>query len=198
MDKQLVSAAMLGNLPQIIMLYDMAQNPGQKMKNIYHILLNNQLYEQVIFLHERYGGLEQVNHRILQEHFFFSKKYGKKFFDKFFCQNILPQLPYIWHEAQNYCTLDKILTTALEYKVIPKGTIYEIDITVDCIRNQFKLPLITFLHLVDELKEELKALAPWEVSNYKMVDYMNSILEAARIYSDWENEQKEDNHESAK
>ena len=91
------------------------------MKNIYHILLNNKHYEQVIFLHESYGGLEQVNHKILQEHFFFSEKYGKKFFDKFFCQNILPQLPYIWHEAQNYCILDKILTTALEYKVIPKA-----------------------------------------------------------------------------
>lgn len=198
-DKQLASAAENGDLPQIIMLYDMAQNPGQKMKNIYHILLNKGHYEQAIFLHERYGGLDQIDHHILQEHFLFIKgcHCEKNFFDKFFWQNIFPQRPHIWADAHSYCILDKVLKTALECEVIPGGTVLKRNYRKYHYSPEinFELPLITFLHLVDELKEELEVCDPWQVRN--MTKYMNSILEAARIYSAWENERKDDNHGSA-
>lgn len=200
-DKQLASAAENGDLPQIIMLYDMAQNPGQKMKNIYHILLNKGHYEQAIFLHERYGGLDQIDHHILQEHFLFIKNCHceKKFFDKFFWQNIFPKCPDIWSVAHSYCILDKVLETAFEYEVIPGGTVLKRNYRKSHYSPviYYKLPLITFLHLVDELKEELEICDPWKISYYSIAKYMKSILEAARIYSAWENERKDDNHGSA-
>ena len=131
------------------MLYDMAQNPGQKMKNIYHALLNNGYYEQAIFLHERYGGLEQINREILKEHFFFTKKNSGELnpFDKFFCLNILPHLPNIWLEAHSFSILDSVLKTVLEHGGIPNGEVMRTATAI--------LHLRDFLLLVDELEEDL-------------------------------------------
>ena len=95
--------------------------------------------------------------------------------------------------------LDKVLKTAFEYEVIPGGTVLKRNYRKSHYSPviNYELPLITFLHLVDELKEELEICDPWKISYYSIAKYMKSILEAARIYSAWENERKDDNHGSA-
>ena len=190
-DNQLMRAAEIGDLPQIIMRYDMIQNQGQKLKNIYHILLNKRLYDQALVLHERYGGLDKIDPEILQEHFFLQANDSeqKQLFNKFFCLEILQKTPDIWVDAHSYCILDKILEIVFECGVVPEGTV---------IKTSFaRLPLREFLLLINELEENLEGFFPWKNVCCKMKNYMKSVLASARIYSEWDKKRKDNNDDGS-
>jgi hypothetical protein len=179
-DKQLMHATEIGDIPQIIMLYDMMQNKGKKLKNIYHILLNKRSYDQALVLHERYGGLDKIDPEILQDHFFLKADDSEKkqSFNKFFCLEILPKAPDFWVRAHSYCILDKILETVLECGVVPEGTVIKTPLA--------RLPLREFLLLINELKENLERFFPWKNVCCEMKSYMKSVLASAQIYSEWD------------
>ena len=67
---------------KIIVLYDLARNPGEKMKNIFNMLLNRRDYAALMVLEKQYGLLEQIDRKVLWAHII-SPAYdpGKKEFD---------------------------------------------------------------------------------------------------------------------
>ena len=189
-DKQLQKAAENGDLPQIIMLYDMAANPGQKLKNTYHALLNRKLYRHAIVLHERYGGLDQISNEILAAHFLYCENESdeKDAFNKFFCLNFMQKFSTLWSAASHGFVLDKILKTVLECGIVPEGSVVE--------TGTANFSLTEFLLLVDELSEELQSCYPWDSAIFidmNMKKYMRMILRAAEMYSAWKKNQEE-NH----
>ena len=57
-DKSMLEAIKSNDPARLIFLYDSSPSKGEKLKNIYNILLNNQNYNMVMTLHQRFGGLE--------------------------------------------------------------------------------------------------------------------------------------------
>ena len=93
---------------RLIFLYDTVPVKGEKLKNIYNILLNNQNYNMVMTLHQRFGGLEQIPADVITVHLVCSEKHipqsfadyvsqlksweGKSFWERFFLCDNYPRL----------------------------------------------------------------------------------------------------------
>ena len=84
-EKAFLSAIADRDGAKIALLYDLCLNPGEKMKNIFNILLNKRDYSTLMFLHSRYGLLENYSPEVILPHFITaSPDPGKAAFDRFF------------------------------------------------------------------------------------------------------------------
>ena len=86
-EKRIMTAIAEKAPEKIIVLYDLARNPGEKMKNIFNILLNRRDYTTLMVLEKQYGLLEQIDRKVLWAHII-SPVYdpGKKEFDDYLSQ----------------------------------------------------------------------------------------------------------------
>ena len=186
-DKNLLLAANAGDLPRIIMLYDMSLNPGQKMKNIYHSLLNQKKYDCALQLHERYGGLDGIDKVVMTEHFLHSGTSDeKKRFDRFFCLNYIKNTPEVWYEASYYGVIDRVMQNVLDNGIAPD----KLKVKV----GHMEFSLKEYLHFLDEMKIQILKYDPWKDvdpwgSEFKR--FMKSSLKAAEIFVAWEKDQSE-------
>jgi hypothetical protein len=183
-DKELYAAAQNGDLPKIMMLYDMSFNPGQKMKNVYHLLLNQKSYDCALQLHERYGGLDKIQEEILKQHFFQpGEKKGN--FNNFFCRIYKKEKDFLLRKSFDYGVLDQTLIPLLESGLSPE--ILLIDSSIDSVKIQ--VPLWKFMHFADEIAEQLKRHFPWSDLCYNSSDsrrFMRSLMTSAEKFSEWE------------
>lgn len=107
-DKSMLEAIKSNDPARLIFLYDSSPSKGEKLKNIYNILLNNQNYNMVMTLHQRFGGLEQIPADVITVHLVCSEKHipqsfadyasqlksweGKSFWERFFLCDNYPRL----------------------------------------------------------------------------------------------------------
>ena len=171
-DKTLKQAVQNADLPAIIMFYDMLADPGEKLKYIYHALLNNEKYDSFLFLLERYGKIESLNPRALEYHFLrSSRSEEKRNFDHFYCTGFGKFDPLFWSKAVAGGRLDAVILTALECGVDPDW--YIID------QRGYKISLRDFMHFLDEVADGfLKYLD----QSSKSCRFWRSMLRAAEIF----------------
>lgn len=171
-DRELFNNAVAGNLSNTILLYDMAATKGAKLKNIYHAMLNNHEYEKVMFLHERYGGLEEIDRETLEYHFLFGEnKSGKKEFNRFFSENFINDSSDIWRKIYSAGTLDKQIRFMLDIGINPDFPVIE-----NCCKE--KVSLRQLLYFVDEISEAYQYL--------KVDTGFQTFCNAAKIFVEWE------------
>ncbi|MBO5792160.1 MAG: hypothetical protein J6S54_06755 [Lentisphaeria bacterium] len=81
-EKNLLAAIAAKDVAKIIVLYDLELEQGEKLRNIFNILLNRKAYSILMTLQQMYGGLEQIDRSCLMAHFLNdSSDPGKKAFD---------------------------------------------------------------------------------------------------------------------
>lgn len=171
-DSELFENATSGNLAKTILLYDMAATQGAKLKNIYHAMLNHYEYEKVMFLNERYGGLEQIDRNALEYHFLFGKcDAGKEQFNRFFSDNFGKENSKVWNRMCNAGILDKQIKCMLDIGIDPDASAF--DYYYGHIISLRKL-----LYFVDEIREAYQYL--------KVDTEFEMFCKAAEIFVEWE------------
>ena len=170
-DKELLENAEKGDLPKTLLLYDMAFNKGAKLKNIYHAMLNKQEYEKVMFLHDRYGGLDTIDNNALANLFLLGEESEQKeLFNRFYCETFGKKDSCIWQKMCNYGILDKKIKAALENGIHP-----ELPAIAE---GRFKVSLRQLLYFVDEIRQPYQDIGI--ESNSDM------FCNAAGIFIKWE------------
>ena len=107
-EKAFLSAIADRDGAKIALLYDLALNPGEKMKNIFNILLNKRDYSTLMFLQSRYGLLENYSSEVILPHFISaSSDPGKAAFDRFFAARGFSVDEAEWNK---YCVNNPLFT----------------------------------------------------------------------------------------
>lgn len=178
-DKALKKAVTDADLSKIIMLYDMQSNPGEKLKYIYHALLNDFQYDIFLFLLERYGKAECLTAKFLELHFlWFGTSEEKMRFNHFYCSYFGKNDPDLWCKAVAFGVLDSVISVALECGADPEWYVF-------C-QKEYKISLRDFMHFIEEAAGELeKRFSTWN-EQFRECRYWLSILRAAKIFSQWE------------
>ena len=169
------------DLPRIIVLYEMDHQPGEKLKYIYHAILNECRYDYFFSLLERYGHLELLSPDVLEKHFFMQGvSEDKLHFNDFYLSNFGKNDPDLWCKATRFCVLDKMILMALKHDIDTSAYIIN--------SNGYKIPMRDFMHFINEISVELKIhLSRWKQQDKKdEYKYWNGILQAAEIFSQWE------------
>lgn len=180
-DKMILQAAQEGNFSKLVLLYDMAANKGEKLKNIYHSLLNDGYFELAMKLHERYGGLEKISRHALEFSFLSAKgEENKSLFRKFCCEILDKNDPYFWCKCCQCRVLDKVLLPALESGFSPDGLVIN--------TSKRKVPLRKLLYLMNELEDSFPNGFPGDRNKR----YWENIVSAAQQFSHWEMKMKKE------
>ena len=168
------------NLPLIIMFYDMEHKPGEKLKYIYHAMLNERRYDYLFSLLERYGNLELLPQEVLESHFLMrGVSEDKLLFNDFYCSRFGKNDPDFWSKVTNHCILDTVILTALKYNI---------DTSAYIIKDYgYQIPMRDFMHFINEVSIELKKHLSRLDQKSREYKYWNSIIRASEIFSQWEN-----------
>ena len=187
-DKALWEAIRRKDAAKIIFLYGCAAKKGEKLKNMYHILLNAREYNIVMALHREFGGLDVIDSSDLLYHVVCAENELPEDFTAYVKQLDHGKEFFLWRSASYYDVFPQIMLNGLAAGVSPQEAIWKRN-RDECISLQM---WAWFLDELDQpLKECLDNIRDCDRYNTygRAVERMKYSLAAAQAFVKWEKEQ---------
>jgi hypothetical protein len=171
-DKNLYTAASSGDLAKIIFLYDSAVTPGQKMKNICHLLLNIKDYQTLMQLQDIYGCLDQFDMELLLPHLYFPVQTtaGKEKFDYYCFRRNSGDENFSWEKLLRIGCLHTGIRPALKAGMNPDAPMFS--------HEKYTFSLRQLMYFLDECQEEFDKM-------YNL-EHFKKLLTASKVFTTWE------------
>ena len=170
-DKNLYTAACNGDLAKIIFLYDSAVTPGQKMKNICHLLLNAKDYKTLMQLHDIYGCLDQLDMELLLSHQYKAvQTAGKEEFDLYCFKRNSGDENFSWEKLLKIGCLHTGIRPALNAGLDPDSPMFS--------HEKCTFSLRQLMYFLDECQEEFDKM-------YNL-EHFKKLLTASNVFTTWE------------
>ena len=170
-DKNLYTAACNGDLAKIIFLYDSAVTPGQKMKNICHLLLNAKDYKTLMQLHDIYGCLDQLDMELLLSHQYKAvQTAGKEKFDLYCFKRNSGDENFSWEKLLKIGCLHTGIRPALNAGLDPDSPMFS--------HEKCTFSLRQLMYFLDECQEEFDKM-------YNL-EHFKKLLTASNVFTTWE------------
>ena len=187
-DKALWEAIRQKDLAKIILLYGFAATKGERLKNMYHILLNAREYSMVMALHREFGGLDVIDRNVLLYHLVYAKNTLPEDFTSYVKQLDHGTEFFLWRGSSVYEEFPQIMLNGLAAGVSPREPIWK--------RSSCEwVSLRMWAHFLDELRTPLKTSLE-HIRGYdrfnrysSAVERMTYSLTAAQAFVKWEKEQ---------
>ena len=187
-DKALWEAIRQKDPAKIIVLYGFAATKGERLKNMYHILLNAREYSMVMALHREFGGLDVIDRDVLLYHLVYAENTLPEDFTSYVKQLDHGKEFFLWRSASVYEVFPQIMLNGLAAGVSPQEAIWKRN-RDECISLQM---WAWFLDELDQpLKECLDNIRGCDRYNTygRAVERMKYSLAAAQAFVKWEKEQ---------
>ncbi|MBO5792158.1 MAG: hypothetical protein J6S54_06745 [Lentisphaeria bacterium] len=174
--------------PRVICLYNTSMNQGNKLKNMFHIMLNRKHYDMAMKVHAVCGGLEQIPAEVLWCHCALMKKECSKDFTDYV--RTVPQSRdfSVWHYFSNSEALTDIMFNGLQRGLSPDLPLMKYE--------EISVSLRRWAYFTDEMSEEISEWSEklpreqggWRGNCDKGIRRLNERLETAKRFVLWEKE----------
>ena len=187
-DKALWEAIRQKDPAKIILLYGFAATKGERLKNMYHILLNAREYSMVMALHREFGGLDVIDRDVLLYHLVYAENTLPEDFTSYVKQLDHGKEFFLWRSASVYEVFPQVMLNGLAAGVSPREAIWKRSRS-ECVSLQM------WARFLDELKAPLKTSLEHirgcdRYDTYSSaVERMTYSLTAAQAFVKWEKEQ---------
>lgn len=184
-DKGMLEAIKNNDPARLIFLYETVPVKGEKLKNIYNILLNAQNYNMVMTLHQRFGGLELIPADVITAHLVCSEKHIPKSFADYASQLKISEGKSFWERFFLCDNYPRLIRNGLKAGISP-------DLPLGSFGKN-SVSLRQWICFIDELKEYIAEL------NYERRSYIERkvsgfiptdlVLKCTESFTEWEKEQ---------
>ena len=174
-DKRILEFAQAEDWGRVKFIVDTSRNSWTKLKNVYHDLLRRKCYDRVMIVNDLCGGLEKIDHSIL-EHCFYTpvSGEGKVRFNRFYMEHFSCFLTEdFWLKHRRSGNLQHILIPALEWGIPAKNRVLPSVMGSDFSLHQF-------LCFIDEVAEELM-----DPGCRKIYEKFYSDVKCAQLYTEY-------------